>query len=63
MCPNVVGFLTDQATFKKEKLKDEHFEVARTRKCVECGSDEEIRLLALHPSLSDDLKLLKSKRN
>ena len=25
--------------------------VARTRKCAECGSDEEMRWLALHPSL------------
>ena len=56
--PNVVGFLknvfkpTDQSTFKKEKLKGEHFEVAWTRKCAECGSIEKIRWLALHPSLS-----------
>ena len=39
-----------KSTFKKEKLKDEPFEVARTRNCAECGSDEEMRWLALHPS-------------
>ena len=32
-------------------MKDEYFDVARTRKCAECGSDEEMRWLALHPSL------------
>ena len=32
------------------RLKEEHFDVARTRKCSECGSDEEMRGLALHPS-------------
>ena len=37
--------MKDQSTFKKEKLKDEHFDVARTRKCAECGSDEEMRRL------------------
>ena len=41
---------TNQSTFKKEKLKDAHFEVAKTRHCVECGSDAEMRWLALHPS-------------
>ena len=43
--------MIDQSTFKKEKLKDEHFEVVRTRKHVECGLDEKMRWLALHPSL------------
>ena len=32
-------------------MKDEYFKVARTRKCVECDSDEEIRWLAFNPSL------------
>ena len=31
-------------------MKDEHFDVARTRKCAECGVDEEMRKLALPPS-------------
>ena len=44
--------MTKQSTLKKEKLKDEHFEVARARNCAECGSDEEMRGLALHPSAS-----------
>ena len=49
--PNILCFLNDsQRTFKKEILKDEHFDVARTRKCAECGSNEEMRWLALHPS-------------
>ena len=30
------------------KLTDENFDVARTRKCAECGSDKEMRWLALH---------------
>ena len=42
---------TEKGTCKKEKLKDEPLEVARMRKCAECGSDEEMRWLALHPSL------------
>ena len=41
---------TEKGTFKKEKMKDETFDVARTRKCAECGSDEEMWWLALHPS-------------
>ena len=41
---------TNQSISKNEKLKDEHFEMARTRNCVECGSDEEMRWLALLPS-------------
>ena len=46
-------FLNDRSgTFKIEKFKDEYFEVARTRKCAECGSDQEMRGLALHPSLA-----------
>ena len=40
---------TEKGTFKNEKLKDEQFEVARTRNCAECGSGEEMRWLALHP--------------
>ena len=32
--------------------KDENFEVARTRKLGECGSDEKFLRLAFHPSLS-----------
>ena len=34
-------------------MKDEHFDVAQTRKCSECGSDEEMRWLALHPSCTE----------
>ena len=44
--------LQTKGTFKKEKITDEHFDVARTRK-VECGSDEEMRWLVLHPSLDN----------
>ena len=45
LCPNVPGLLknvktTEKDSFKKEKMKDEHLDVARTRKCAECGSDE-----------------------
>ena len=39
-----------QSTFKKEKLKDEHFDMAQTRKRADCGSDKEMRWLALNPS-------------
>ena len=42
---------TEKGTFKEEKLKAEHFEVVRTRNCAECDLDEEMRWLALHPSL------------
>ena len=49
LCSNVAGFF--KTVFKIEELKDQHFEVARTRKCAECGSDEKMRWLALHPSL------------
>ena len=43
--------MTDQSTFKKEKLKEEHFYVAGTRKYAEYGSDEKVRRmwLALQP--------------
>ena len=70
----MAGFLinvfktTDPSTFKKDKLKEEHFEVARTRKCAEfgtnekvwrkcaeCGSDEKMKWLALHPSIDSRL--------
>ena len=34
---------TEKGSFKKGKMKDEHFDVAQTRKCAECGSDEEMR--------------------
>ena len=53
LCPNVAGFLKNvfkrqiRAQFKVEKMKDEHFDVARTRKCAECGSDKEMRRLTL----------------
>ena len=60
LCPNVAGFLKNvlndrselgtQRTFEKENFKDEHIELARSRNCGECGSDEEMRWLALHPS-------------
>ena len=56
ICPNVTEFFKNvlkrqkKGTLKKEKLKDEHFEVALTRNCAECGSEEEMRWLALHPS-------------
>ena len=49
---------TKKGTFKKEKWKNEHFEVARTRNCEECGSDEEMRWLALHPSVTPPKKCL-----
>ena len=58
----MAGFLTNvlkrqkKGTFKKEKMKDEHIDVARTRKCVECGSNAEMRLLAVHPSLKEELE-------
>ena len=52
---------TEKGTFKKEKMKDEHFDVARTkkvcrmwlgrRKWAECGSDEKMRWLALYSTL------------
>ena len=45
--------MKDQGTFKNEKLKDKQFDVARTRKCVECGSEEEISWLALHPRIAE----------
>ena len=45
--------MTNQsAILKKEKLKDEHFEVGRTRNCAECGSDEEMRWLTFYPSFN-----------
>ena len=31
---------TEKGLFKKEKIKNEHFDLARTRKCAECCSDE-----------------------
>ena len=34
--------MTEKGTFKKENMKDEHFDVARTRKCAECGPDEKM---------------------
>ena len=40
-----------KGTFKKETMKDNHFDVAWTRKWADCGSDEEMRWLALHPSV------------
>ena len=44
-------FFNDKSEhIKNRKLKDEHVDVARTRKCAECGSDEYMRWLALHPS-------------
>ena len=43
-------YTTNQSTFKKEKVRDEHVEVARTRNWAECGSDEKMRWFALHPS-------------
>ena len=56
LCPNVAGFFlnvfktAEKGTFKTEKFKGEHFGVARTRNCAECGSDEKMRWLAIHPS-------------
>ena len=41
---------TEKGTFKIEKMKDEHFDVAQTRKCAECGSAEEMRWPELHLS-------------
>ena len=61
LCPNVAGFLKNglkqqkKSHLKKEKLTDEPFEVTRTRNCAECGLDEEMRWLALHPSLMNTL--------
>ena len=53
LCPNVAGFsknVLNEKKHMKKKTNDEHFDVAWTRKCAECGSDEEIRWLAPHPS-------------
>ena len=36
-------------------MNNEHFELARTRNCAECGSDEEMMWLALHPSVNQEL--------
>ena len=33
-------------------MKDEHFDVARTRKRAECGLNEEMSWLLLHPSMN-----------
>ena len=33
-------FLT--TAFKKEKVRDDNFDVAQTRNCAECGSDEKL---------------------
>ena len=58
LCPNVAGFLKNvffndrSEHIKKDKLKDESFEAAWTRKCAECGSDEEMRWLARHASVN-----------
>ena len=41
---------TVKGAILKEKMKDEHFDVALMRKCAECGSDNEIMWLELHPS-------------
>ena len=55
---NVTGFLKNnlqrqkKANLKKKEMKDELFDVARTRKCADCGSDEEMRwpsLLYIYP--------------
>ena len=42
---------TEKGTSKKENLKDDPFEVARTRNCAEYGSDEKMRWRALPPSI------------
>ena len=45
-------FLNDRSEHvKKRIIEDDHFDMARTRKCAECASDEEMTGLALHPSL------------
>ena len=49
LCPNVAELLKNvlnrqkKAHLKKEKFKDESFEVARTRNCAECGSQYFLR--------------------
>ena len=60
LCPTLPNFwkiflTTDQSTFQKEKFKDEYFDVARTRKCAECGSDE-ARTPTLHEVTMKKLK-------
>ena len=45
-------FLDRSEHIRKEKIKDEHFDVARTRKCAKYGSDEEKRWLTFQPSLN-----------
>ena len=58
LCPNVARFFfkcfkrTGKGKFKKENVRDKHFDVARTIKCAEFGSDEDIWWLALRPSIN-----------
>ena len=47
--PDFVKTNDSKGAFKKENMKDEHFDVAQTRKFEECGSDEKMRWLALNP--------------
>ena len=52
LCPNVAGFLkncfktTEKAHLKNKRLRTRIFDLTRTRKCAECGSDEKMRWLA-----------------
>ena len=41
--------MTNQSTYKIVKFKDEHFDVDRTRKCAECGPEEEMIEVARTP--------------
>ena len=52
-----------KGTFKKEKIKDEHFDVARTRKWAEYGSDEEIRWLHSLDTFSDLIFFIRYRLN
>ena len=42
-------------------MKDEHFDVARKRKCAECGLDYEMMWLALHLSY-DQVHIINNNR-
>ena len=47
-------FLT--TAFKKEKVRDDNFDVAQTRNCAVCGSDEELSWLELNPFITRIIK-------
>ena len=60
VCPNVAGFVKNvfkwqiRSSFKKEILKDEHFDVARTRKCAEVARTR--KWVARTPPLASGLR-------